>query len=87
LLELVVRFCEVFFADFPAAPLLPETDLFLVTLLPTSFRFDAGVPGRRALLPPIFPFADFALARLLELPVAILLEVALLGAAFFFGIR
>jgi hypothetical protein len=42
--ELVVRFSDVFFDDFPAAGFFPEADLFLVTFFPISFRLDEVLP-------------------------------------------
>jgi hypothetical protein len=72
--ELVLRFREVFFDDFPAAAFLPEADLFLVTFFPISFRLDEVLPDCACLL-PVFAFAEG------------LFEDALLEAAFFFGIR
>ena len=72
--ELVVRFREVFFDDFPAADFFPEAGLFLVTFVPMSFRLDDVFPDCACLL-RVFTFAEG------------LFEVALLEAALFFGIR
>jgi hypothetical protein len=72
--ELVVRLRDDFFDDFPAFAFFPEADLFLVTFFPMSFRLDEVLPDCACLL-PVFPFAEG------------LFELALLEAAFFFGIR
>ena len=73
--ELVVRFSEDFFDDFPAVDFFLEADLFLVTFFPMSFRLDEVLPLFLADLLAVFPFAEG------------LFEADFLEAAFFFGIR
>ena len=72
--ELVLRFREVFFDDFPATAFFPEADLFLVTFFPIPFRLDEVLLDCACLL-PVLPFAEG------------LFEDDLLEATFFFGIR